>query len=160
MSGRDVPPELLNNVPDAKPRKPRDGIDIDAIHGTKRAVPLEATVIDAVGDVLRAHPLILFAVRQNSGALPYMSAAGKLVPVWFYKWVKRPEKMRLTDYWFATIDARLGAIECKRENWKGPTDDREREQAKFLEIVRAAGGIGGFARSAEEAKAIIESRPA
>lgn len=119
-------------------------------------VPLEATVIDAVADLLRVHPAILFAVRQNSGSLPYVTAAGKAVPVWFFKWVKRPEKMRLTDFWFVTKDARIGAIECKRQDWLEPTDDREREQAKFLEIVIRAGGIAGFARSADEAEAILD----
>ena len=134
-----------------------DGVDIDAIHGTKRTVPLEADTIHAIAKLLAVHPLVLFAVRQNSGSLPYMTAAGKYAPVWFYKWAKRPYKMRVTDFWFVLNDGRIGAIECKRENWRGPTDDSEREQEAFIECVKAAGGIGGFARSATEAAAIMES---
>jgi len=42
---------------------------------------------------------------------------------------------------------RLGiftALEVKHPNWKGPVNDRERAQERFLLAVKAAGGIARF----------------
>ncbi len=47
-------------------------------------------------------------------------------------------------------NARMFAIECKRRNWTKPTDQREHEQAAFLQMVRDAGGVGIFATCAED----------
>lgn len=43
------------------------------------------------------------------------------------------------------------ALECKRSDWKGfPTDDRERAQERFLQLVRDYGGIGRFINDPEQ----------
>lgn len=42
------------------------------------------------------------------------------------------------------------AVEVKTPGWKGPKDDHERAQARFLATVESMGGIGMFATSKEE----------
>lgn len=113
----------------------------------------EAVVMREVGELLAVHPLVLFAVRQNSG----MSYNEVGVPIWFYRWTKRKAPMRITDYWGLLTDGRMFALECKRRTWTKPSGDREGEQQNFLMTVRNVGGVSGFVRSAEEAKSIIES---
>ena len=140
-----------------KRREVLEGVDIDAIHGTKRAGELEGSISTDVGAMLRDHPRVLVAMRFNSGAVQRQTATGDFVPMWFHRWIARPEKMRLTDYFGWLADFRPFAIECKRENWRGPTDDRELQQQAFIEFVKRAGGVGGFARSEAEALRIIES---
>ena len=107
-------------------------------------------------------------LRFNSGAAQRTLANGEVVPVIFHRWIKCPEKMRLVDFFGLyeyeyAIDSTGGAtlyapiaIEAKEPNWSGPgntdsaTHIREREQAAFLAMVRAAGGIGIFATDAEQ----------
>ena len=115
---------------------------------------LEGPVIKAVGELLGVHPLILFAVRQNSGALPY-HREGRAVPVWFYKLARRPEPMTIVDYWGFLKDGRPLALECKRPDWKKPRTEHEDRQQAFLRMIEAIGGIGGFVRSADEANALL-----
>lgn len=118
-----------------------------------RAAPrqLEAPVVAAVAELLRVHPKVLWAARFNSGA------AGDHSQVKFHWFVRRPEKMRLPDFY-----GELGfkhtcgawtkplAIEVKAPGWTKPRDDREREQAAFLAMIRSAGGVALFATSAEQ----------
>jgi hypothetical protein len=50
------------------------------------------------------------------------------------------------------------AIECKREDWHADParyDDREAAQARWLELVRADGGIAGFCRSVAEFERLV-----
>ena len=125
-------------------RRPVDG---------KPVVPLERDVIASITDLLNVHPRVLFAIRINSGSSAYTNAAGKEIPLWFWKWAKRPQhpdKMRIVDFLGATVDCKILAIEAKREGWTKPTDERERGQAAFLSIVRDAGGIGIFATNAQQ----------
>jgi hypothetical protein len=121
---------------------------------------LEGEVLNAICDLLAAHPRVILAVRQNSGAMPYLNNRGKQVPVWFYRWIKRPDKMRVSDIW-GFLDTRgffqHFAIEVKREGWKEPRDQREFEQAAYLAQIRYLGGCAGFATSVEQAREIIES---
>jgi hypothetical protein len=52
------------------------------------------------------------------------------------------------------------AIECKREDWLWAGSPREIAQQKFHTVVRASGGLAGFARNLEEFKLIIGGRQA
>ena len=116
----------------------------------------EAPVVAAVGELLAAHPQVLFAVRQNSGAMHVPSRINeRLVPIWFYRVVRAPENVTLPDYWGFLRDCRAFAIECKRPSWKKPHDDRERRQAAYIQMIEAIGGVGGFVRSADEAQALL-----
>lgn len=50
----------------------------------------------------------------------------------------------------------FAAIECKASNWTyRPNDEHTQAQQRFIDLVRAAGGFAGFARSVEEARAIL-----
>ena len=107
--------------------------------------------------MLHEHPLVMLAIRQNAGSASYQAKTGKWAPVNFYDWIKRPDKMRVSDIWGLLTTGRFYALEVKRANWTKPSDDREYEQAAFLRQVRYLGGLAGFVRSVDEAKLIIES---
>lgn len=48
------------------------------------------------------------------------------------------------------------AIECKASDWKyRPNDAHTAAQLRFIDLVRRAGGWAGFARSVDEANAIL-----
>ncbi len=110
----------------------------------------EADVIADVTDVLADHVRVLYAMRINSGSAEYINKAGDKVPVWFHKWVRAPEKIAMSDFYGATTDARIIAIECKHPEWTKPTDERERKQAAFLGVVRTVGGIALFCTDASQ----------
>ena len=114
------------------------------------ASELEASVISEVSSLLAKHPAVLFAVRQNSGAAFLTGRDGKDMPVWFYKCITSPEKMRISDFWGILRDGRMFAFECKRRNWTKPSDQREFEQWAFLTMVSNSGGIGRFVTCAED----------
>ena len=141
MAGRPLP-ELRADLPAMpKPRAtPQDGG--------------EGPVVAAVGELLAAHPKVLFAVRQNSGMASYEAKSGRYAPVYFYK-VVTGQPVRISDYWGIMRDGRMLALECKRPSWRKPTDQREREQWAFLELVRNSGGVAGFVRSVDEVQALL-----
>ncbi len=139
---------------------PMDGVDIDAAHKRR---DLEGPVVKAIGELLAAHPLVLFAVRQNSGAASYEAKSGHYAPVHFYRILTHGKEITITDFWgilrhedWILPPSRLLAIEAKAPGWTKPRTEREFKQANFLALVRNAGGRAGFATSADEAKAIIE----
>lgn len=111
---------------------------------------LEASVIADISKLLANHPNVLFARRNNSGTAYLPGRDGKDMPVQFTRIIKSPVPMRIPDIDGYLIDGRKFAIECKRRNWTKPTDQREHEQAAFLQMVRDAGGIGVFATCAED----------
>lgn len=50
----------------------------------------------------------------------------------------------------------FAAIECKASNWTyRPNDEHTQAQQRFIDMVRAAGGFAGFARSVDEARVIL-----
>lgn len=111
---------------------------------------LEASVIAEISKYLASYPNVLFACRSNSGAAYMLGRDGKEMPVQFNRIIRSPVQMRLSDFWGFMRDGRPFAIECKRRNWTKPTDQREHEQAAFLQMVRDAGGIGMFATCVED----------
>ncbi len=123
----------------------------------KRAAPrsLEGPVVAAISELLAVHPRVIWAMRINSGAAIYPDKMGKPVPVWFHKFLRSPEKMRMPDFMGIIMRGEFDghypfktrniAIEAKAPGWTKPRDDREREQAAFLSMIRDAGGIGMFA---------------
>ncbi len=121
-------------------------------------MPLEAAVIRSVGQLLAVHPRVAFALRMNAGSASYEAASGKWAPVNFHTWIKPNKGFRMSDYLGATKDKLMIAFECKREDFKGPRDQRECEQAAFLQMVLDAGGIAAFIRHADEAKILLDGR--
>lgn len=128
---------------------PRNATDIDRVH-RKQPIPLEAEVLRAICELLAAHPKVLIAVRQNTGAASYEAKTGRYAPVHFYKLIKRPVEMTLPDIWGLLKDGRYFACEVKREDFTKPRNEREFRQAAFLSAVRNCGGIGIFATSADQ----------
>ena len=132
----------------------------------ERAAPrsLEGPVVAAISELLAVHPRVIWAARFNSGAASYEAASGKYAPVWFHKFLRAPEKMRMPDF-FCLVDGQEWsvnprclpfAIEAKAPGWTKPRDDREREQATFLKMIRECGGIGIFATSADQVMAALK----
>lgn len=113
---------------------------------------LEASVVSDISKLLAHHPKVLFACRSNSGAAYMMGRDGKEMPVTFNRIIKSPVQMRISDFWGILRDGRPFAIECKHRKWTKPTDQREYEQAAFLQMVRDAGGVGIFATGVEDVK--------
>jgi hypothetical protein len=113
---------------------------------------LEAAVIADISKLLAHHPKVLFACRSNSGAAYMTGRDGKEMPVTFNRIIRAPFDIRIVDFWGILKDGsfRLFSVECKRRNWTKPTDQREYEQAAFLQMVRDAGGIGIFATCVED----------
>lgn len=114
---------------------------------------LEASVITDISKLLAHHPNCLFACRSNSGAAYMTGRDGKDMPVTFNRIIRSPVEMRISDFWGLHKDnfgMRLFAIEAKRRSWTKPTDQREHEQAAFLQMVRDSGGIGIFATCVED----------
>ena len=141
--------------------------EIEAARGATPAAPAprraadpndsEGPVIKAVSELLSVHPLVLFAERRNSGALPYINAEGKSVPVRFHR-VLTGQPVRVVDFTGWLKDGRPFALEAKRPSWKKPSDEREIEQANYLMLIRNLGGIGSFVRSADEAAQTLENK--
>ena len=125
----------------------------------QRAAPrqLEGPVVAAISELLSVHPKILWAARFNRGAMFREVSPGRFVPYWFHRVLREPEKTRMPDFFglFARGDdfnyryVPL-AIEAKAPGWTKPRDDREREQAAFLAMVRSCDGLGIFATDAEQ----------
>ena len=148
MAGKPIPAEFAERAPEpAKPkstRKPPTPTDKSQ---------LEAAVQREVFSVLAKHPSVLFAVRQNSGAAETESGRS----IWFYRWARRRGvEMVLVDFWGLFTDGRMFALECKKRKWKRSlSDDRENKQQAFIDVVKSAGGVGGFVTSGEDALALL-----
>lgn len=145
--------EFAASIPQKRVR--RSAVDIDAVH---RKRDLERYTIALVAELLATFPDVLFAVRANSGSMAYESQ-GRAIPVFFYKLVRVPCEMTITDFWGLLRSGVPFAIECKRPLWRpaqsGPDADRERRQRAFIEMIEAIGGRGGFARSVDDAYQIL-----
>ena len=124
----------------------------------ERAAPrqLEAPVVAAISELLAVHPRVIWAARMNSGMASYEAKSGKYAPVHFHKIVREPEPTRMPDFigliefGRPVLQVRPLAIEAKAPGWTKPRDDREREQAAFLKMVRDCGGVGIFATDASQ----------
>lgn len=147
MAGRPMPPEL------EAPARAAQKVRATPVHSSPH--DLEAAVMQEVSGVIGKHPKVLFAVRQNSGAVQMELKGGNTAPVWFYRWARRRIKMRITDFWGMLTDGRMFAIESKRRSWTKPSGEREEEQHNFILTVQNAGGVGGFVTSAEQALEIL-----
>lgn len=116
----------------------------------------EAPVVAAVAEYLAVHPKVLFAVRQNSGALAY-DKGGRSVPIWFYRAVRVPESMTIVDFWGFLRTGRPFAFEVKRPSWTGDVrrEGREMKQRAFMNMIECIGGVGGFVRSVDDVERLL-----
>lgn len=121
---------------------------------------IEAPIKAAIEQLLAVHPKVLIAVRMNSGTAWREIPGDRPAPVVFHKWLRSPEKMRFVDFIGWTTDFRPWCIEAKRADWQwgksyGPTRARELAQREYIEFVRNAGGLAGFATSVDMAMRIL-----
>ena len=64
--------------------------------------------------------------------------------------------MLITPEWVGHTVGVFAAIECKESGWKlTPGDKRGQAQQRFIDLVTQAGGFAGFARSVDEARAVL-----
>jgi hypothetical protein len=63
--------------------------------------------------------------------------------------------MVITPAMVGKVVAVFTAVEVKTEGWKLPTDEREKAQAKFLDLVRQSGGLSTFATSVKDVLRLI-----
>jgi len=111
--------------------------------------PLERDVQAAILILLRLHPKVAWAYRVNTGAM--------VVPE------DGRRKRRFVRFMFPGCsdiigqmrDGRFLAIECKRP---GARTDAQRleDQAQFLALVRAHGGVAGMAFSVDQARELLD----
>lgn len=122
---------------------------------------LERSVVAETILMLRKHPDVVMAIRQNGGAMDAELEGGEKGKVYFYRWIKGGKGMLITDFWGWL---RLGngfipwALECKRRDWGWKGTKRELWQRKFINAVKRLGGRAGFATSSLEAQNILEGK--
>lgn len=50
------------------------------------------------------------------------------------------------------------AIECKHSDWHmTPSDERAQAQARYIELIRSVGGIGGFVTDAGQVRSLVDT---
>lgn len=91
--------------------------------------------------------LIRYGLLNDSKAINEKFKSSDLIGI-------RP--MLVTSEWVGHTVGVFAAIECKESGWKlRPGDARGQAQQRFIDLVRAAGGFAGFARSVDEARGIL-----
>ena len=149
MLGGETPPQVIK-IPDA----PKKRILRENPIGEQDYS--ESGVLKEISELLAKHPKVLIAVRQNSGATSYENTAGKTIPLWFYRWIRRPEDMTIVDFWGFTTDFKPFAIEAKNRKWKKCSDKRELNQLAYIKQIISFGGRAGFATCLEDAISILK----
>ncbi len=143
-TGPEQHPDIVKLFADVKPKQTRAKPGAD---GRK----LESEVQLEIIKYLLQHPAVAMVERINSGAV--YGESGNFIRFHHLmlpkKWIGRFGRLRVVDLNVMMDDGRRLAIECKREGWLKPTDDREKEQANYLAFVKFCGGIGIFATSTE-----------
>ena len=91
-----------------------------------------------------AAPLGFTLMRNNVGAA--RDDTGRLIRFGLGNVSAKRTRVITSVDWigFRDCDGRFTAVEAKRGGWRGPTDDRERAQERFINLVRERGGIAGF----------------
>ena len=115
-------------------------------------IPLERDVQKTIIAGLRLHPDVGLVERVNSGTAVEQNADGSKRYIDFHHVypVAGHPRMRPSDLHVTLRGGRRLAIEVKRPGWKKPTDEREREQAAYLNHIQALGGYGIFATCWED----------
>lgn len=130
--------------------KPR--IDIGVPEKRERAapkpsgIPTEAEVLKAVMALVKRHPKVEMAWRQNSGTFQEHNQDGST------RYIRANTAKGMSDIAGVLKDGRSLFIEVKR-----PGGQLMPHQKEFLDRVKAAGAVAGVARSVEDALALLES---
>lgn len=121
---------------------------------SQSTLKLEADVQSEVIDFLLRHPRVALVERINSGAVynpngSYVQFHYVYVPKRFKSSPIAPLKMLASDLSVTMDDGKRCVIECKREGWTKPCNEREYAQARYLNHIDANKGIGFFAASVD-----------
>lgn len=117
---------------------------------------LESDIQREIIKFLLQHPMVVMVERINSGAV--YGEQGNFIrfhTVMLPKCYQKFGAVRVVDLNVMLHDGRRMAIECKRDGWSRPTDQREREQGNYLSLIRSRGGIGIFAASVEDVRVAL-----
>lgn len=129
------PRVVLRQVPEPKQRAPRKA----------SGNPTEAQVLKAVLQLVKHHPKVALAWRQNSGTFQERNRDGSV------RYVRANTQRGMSDIMGTLRDGRTLAIECKSLSGRLAPHQRE-----FLDQVRAAGGVAGVCRCVDDAVALLE----
>jgi hypothetical protein len=114
---------------------------------TRKNAKPEAAALVEVLKALRTHPAVAWCDRMNSGAHVVQTATGRRFIRYGFKGC--PDVLGMLR------DGRLLACEVK-----APKGQLRPEQAAFLELVRAAGGMAFVARNCRDVLDALNGRPA
>ena len=121
--------------PEFKPLKPKQ---VRAKAGANGKIT-ESVVLAAIINVLRMHKNVAVVERVNSGTA--VNATGAFVK--FH--TVYAANVRKVDLDVQLKNGIRVVIEVKRPGWKKPTNSREEDQARYIEMMKAAGCRGCFA---------------
>lgn len=108
----------------------------------------EHAVQSDIMKALRHHPKVAWIARFNSSNLTVSDDYGKV------RYVRSNTQRGMSDTMGMLHGGRLFAIEVKRPGVK--ITEAHAHQREFLELIKAGGGIAGFAWSVEDAVKLIE----
>lgn len=105
----------------------------------------EAEILKAILQLLRRHPKVALAWRQNSGTFQERNRDGSV------RYIRANTQRGMSDIMGALMDGRALAIEVKSR-----TGRMRPGQEEFLASIRAAGGVAGVCRSVDDAVRLLE----
>jgi len=132
LSGK--PARQLPIPPEPKKRAPR----------TPSTEPSEAEILRAIMALLKRHPRVAQAWRQNSGTFQERNRDGTT------RYIRANTQRGMSDIMGVLKDGRTLAIEVKSR-----TGNMRPGQEEFLQTIRQAGGVAGVCRSVEDAVALL-----
>lgn len=121
-------------------------------------LPLESDIQADIIAFLRNHPKVKLVERHNSGTAVEQNSEGKKRFIRYSTVFKvNGQRMRKSDIDCTLTNGKRFVCEVKRPPWKRPTDQREYEQAAYIEHIKAATGYGLFATSVEQVASYLDA---
>lgn len=116
----------------------------------------EGQTQSALWSLLNRHPAIAWVARINSGAarIERTNADGSPRSD-FVRFCRLRPGFRMPDLIGQLKSGPFFALEVKAGDWKGPGDEREEDQARYIDAVNRAGGRAGFVVSVETALEVL-----
>jgi hypothetical protein len=106
--------------------------------------PSEAEILRAIMQLLKRHPRVAQAWRQNSGTFQEHNRDGST------RYIRANTAKGMSDIMGVLKDGRTLAIEVKSR-----TGRMRPGQEEFLETIRSAGGVAGVCRSVDDAVRLL-----
>jgi len=106
--------------------------------------PSEAEILKAIMQLLKRHPRVAQAWRQNSGTFQERNRDGSV------RYIRANTQKGMSDIMGVLKDGRTLAIEVKSR-----TGRMRPGQEEFLQTIRSAGGVAGVCRSVDDAVRLL-----